>query len=145
MAARKKVAPKKKQTKSTSKKSPKKKQASKQSLVKKAVKKAFKKKSGLAKSKEGKRSESVAPDKGAEGGIIASTVKTRTKQRSGKLRIGAIVRTSKGRHAGEVGKVVAQDPYLGTYFLTFDRYKKDPVYKDIQWGPFFESTLESVS
>lgn len=70
---------------------------------------------------------------------------SKIKSRGGKIRVGSAVRAIKGKHAGETGKVVGQDPYLGTYFLIFDRYKKDSVYKDIQWGPYFDSALESIN
>ncbi|WP_455207857.1 hypothetical protein [Kaarinaea lacus] len=47
-----------------------------------------------------------------------------------------------GRWIGRQGVIVRQDAYLGTYFLTFDACQNDPVYKNQEWGPYFESQLE---
>ncbi|MDH5324126.1 MAG: hypothetical protein OEZ68_14045 [Gammaproteobacteria bacterium] len=57
---------------------------------------------------------------------------------------GSRVRTTKGNYVGTTGKVTRQDPCLGTYFMTFDRYERDSAYQGIEWGPYFASELEPV-
>lgn len=57
----------------------------------------------------------------------------------------ARIRVTKGRYAGNSGKIVRHDPYLGTYFLTFDAYKNEPAYKNLEWGPYFPAEFEAMT
>ena len=61
------------------------------------------------------------------------------------LKFGAKVRIGKGYHIGQIGKIIGHDPYLGTFFVSFDLYKKDPVYKDLEWGPYFDTDIKLIS
>ena len=75
---------------------------------------------------------------------VKATVKVSAgsnKKPSGK-NIGKKVKTKTGRIVGRLGVIVRQDTYLGTYFITFNDYQNDPAYKNLEWGPYFESQLE---
>ena len=136
MAAKKKTAKKK----TAKKKVVKKKAAAKKKV---AAKKVAKKKT-LAKKVVVKKK--VAKTTPVQKKAATTTVTPKPKRStSGKLKVGTSVRVIKGRHSGENGKIIEQDPYLGAYLLTFDRYKKDPVYKEVQWGPYFASALELIA
>ncbi|MEJ2180035.1 MAG: hypothetical protein P8Y28_06225, partial [Gammaproteobacteria bacterium] len=97
------------------------------------------KKSAVKKSSS-KKSASVKVKK-----AVAKTSSTasvaRSKKVSGK-NIGKKVKTRTGRLIGRQGTIVRQDVCLDTYFLTFESYKNDPIYKNHEWGPYFESQLE---
>jgi uncharacterized protein YdbL (DUF1318 family) len=56
--------------------------------------------------------------------------------------LGRKVKTLTGRWIGQLGIIVRQDPVIGTYFITFDSCQRDPIYKSLEWGPYFESQLE---
>ncbi|MCI0507013.1 MAG: hypothetical protein L0Z73_13015 [Gammaproteobacteria bacterium] len=56
--------------------------------------------------------------------------------------LGRKVKTLTGRWIGQQGVIVRQDPVLGTYFIKFDSCQRDPVYKSLEWGPYFESQLD---
>ena len=45
---------------------------------------------------------------------------------------------------GEKGVIVRQDAYLGTFFIVLDSLQDSPSYRNIEWGPYFESQLEFV-
>lgn len=72
----------------------------------------------------------------------APVIKPRSKHKI--FKIGIPVRILSGRQVGCIGRVARQDPCLGTFFITLDDYKKDPTYKDVEWGPYFESKVEAV-
>jgi hypothetical protein len=54
------------------------------------------------------------------------------------------VRITQGHYIGSSGKIVRHDPYLGTYFVTFDAYKNQPAYQNVEWGPYFPPEFDIV-
>jgi hypothetical protein len=141
-------APKKKSStrKSSTKKSSIKKSTVKKSSVKKktAVKKSATKKTGntIKKAVTGKTvsKNSIPP---AVNTPQKKPVSTKQKLSSGKSKkIGSMVKTLTGRMSGEKGIIVRQDASLGTFFILLDSLKDNAVYKNIEWGPYFESQLE---
>jgi hypothetical protein len=153
MAVRKKKTAKKKTTpkKKTAKKKAAKK-AVKKTTAKKPVKKTPKKKTSSKKkvaSKKAPKNPAVAkraqvrPQASSSSKPTSSGTK-RSRKGTVTLKTGAHVRVIAGRNIGEAGKIVRQDQFLGTYLMTFDRCRKDPVYKDIEWGPYFASQLEQI-
>lgn len=59
-------------------------------------------------------------------------------------KIGLKVKPLTGRKSGEKGVIVRQDASLGTFFITFDNLQNDSIYKNTEWGPYFESQLEFI-
>jgi hypothetical protein len=100
----------------------------KKSIIKKKT--ASKKKSTSAKETTKTKRKSVKP---------FGKIKHKT------LKFGVRVRIGKGYHIGQIGKIIGHDPYLGTFFVSFDLYKKDPVYKDLEWGPYFDTDIKLIS
>ncbi len=98
----------------------------KKSVVKKKKVKAAKKKTSASVSKS----------------TIAVTAPRKKKTGPQHKNIGKKARVRTGRLAGERGVIVRQDEYLGTFFLYLDNCQNDPVYNNIEWGPYFESQLE---
>ncbi|HEY5604461.1 MAG TPA: hypothetical protein VIM41_15270 [Gammaproteobacteria bacterium] len=62
-------------------------------------------------------------------------------KKPGAKNLGRKITTLTGRRVGQQGVIVRQDTALGTYFVTFDAYRNNPVYKSLEWGPYFESQL----
>jgi pyruvate/2-oxoglutarate dehydrogenase complex dihydrolipoamide acyltransferase (E2) component len=95
-----------------------------------------KKKTSTKATKSAKKAASAAKPQTA-----TATTRKKKKTPQGK-NIGKKARVRAGRMAGERGVIVRQDEYLGTYFMNMERCQNDPVYQDIEWGPYFESQLE---
>lgn len=147
--SKKKTSAAKKALKKSAKKAVKKgvkKKAAKKKATKKSNKKPVKKAASSSKpSKKKVAPKSRAPQKGAAStATAAQPQRKRIRQSKGALKTGTQVRVRAGRNAGESGRIARQDDYLGTYFMYLDRCKKDPVYQNIEWGPYFASQLDVI-
>ena len=149
------MAAKKKVKKRAAKTSVKKRTKTSSTSVKKA-KVTKKKNSAKSSSVSAKRSGSSSVKKSQVGSKLSkakSAVKnspsnsgsyptsSKTKLFSKKYSPGVRVQAITGRYVGQTGVVVRQDSYLCTIFVAFDRYQNDPLYKTVEWGPYFESEL----
>lgn len=155
MAIRKKQTLKKKKI-ATKKKLVRKKPAVKKKSVRKKVKKTKKvarkpKKKATptrvkkitAKKKSVSKKKSATPKEATK--IKRKPLKSFGKIKHKTLKLGVKVRIGKGYHIGQTGKIIGHDPYLGTFFVSFNLYKKDPVYKDLEWGPYFDTDIKLIS
>jgi len=155
MAVRKKktIAKKKTAAKKAAKKTAKK--SAKKAVKNKSVKKKTAKtsptkavKKAVPKKKSGGNKVAAKPHVGQKRVGSSSTLtaaqpeQKRSRKSKGGLKPGIHVRVRAGRNAGESGRIVRQDEFLGTYFMNFDRCRKDPVYHNIEWGPYFASQLD---
>ena len=145
-AKKKKVKSKKKSsTKAATKPVAKKKKTAVKKQVTKKKKSALKKiatKKLSTKKSNARVSVSAKVDK-ADNEIPQKTTPKKQKLSSGKSKkIGARVKALTGRSVGEKGVIVRQDAFLGTFFIILDRNQNNAVYKNIEWGPYFESQLE---
>lgn len=146
MAARKKKAKSKKKvsSKSTASRSKAKKKTSAKKLATKkkkvAAKKSVAKKKAVSKAKTAK--SAVKTVKGDDEATAKSVARKQKLSSVKSKKIGSRVKTLTGRSIGERGVIVRQDACLGTFFILLDRHQNNPVYKSIEWGPYFESQLE---
>lgn len=142
---KKKVASKKSaKTASTRKKSTvKKKAAAKKSAKKQPAAKKKKATTRKTSTKKVVTKKSVAKKTDSE--AVKKSTPAKQKLSMGKSKkIGTKVKTLTGRVKGEKGVIVRQDAFLGTFFIVLERLQDNPVYKNIEWGPYFESQLEFV-
>lgn len=156
MAAKKKSKPKSKKKavrkKAAKTASPKKKSTAKKKVAGKKKTAAKKKVSATGKKKslaKKRASKKVSGNKSVSNKTSDVPVKkpspAKQKLSTGKSKkIGSRVRTLTGRVKGESGVIVRQDACLGTFFILLDRMQNNPFYKNIEWGPYFESQLEFV-
>ena len=123
-----------------------KKTAAKKSAVKKqtAVKKAVSAKRPPVKKPAVKKKSNTAKVTPVKTKPAEATIGKPRRTSTRALTIGAAVRITKGQQAGANGKIVRQDDYLGTYFVTLDAYKNVPAYKNLEWGPYFPPEMELV-
>ena len=108
---------------------------------KSAPKKAVKRKAGIVGTKAKKFTSTRTVKTDSDPVKKAQPAKQKLSSVKSK-KIGSRIKTLTGRAIGERGIIVRQDACLGTFFILLDRYSENPVYKNIEWGPYFESQLE---
>lgn len=119
-----------------------KKPASKKKTSKTTQAKAKTKAKVKTKTKTKKAPAKLKPKSAKPSPVKSATSHTSSGKKPSGKNIGKKVKTLTGRWVGKQGEIVRQDAYLGTYFITFDSYRQDSAYKDLEWGPYFESQLE---
>lgn len=57
------------------------------------------------------------------------------------LRNGSKVTVTKGREEGEAGRIVRTCPLMGYRWLTLNKFRRDPIYCNYEFGPFVDNEL----